>query len=194
MVVPLVKLPETISVSRETDTLIVKRKPAALGVNPNKESIPPPPPNSDDSTEVMEASLKSALHEKAEVIDLVAQVNDDDDKELMTMDLSGENLATDELSRDSEGCRTHKNEDGIEVPDTPSRGSHVIVVEDDLDPDPGITLGTPDEESVADRELSAARIGPSSPVTLAAPVSQPVTVAGGGGLSVPVIPPASVVK
>ena len=54
MVVPLVKVPETISVSWESDTHIVKRKPAALGVNPNKESIPPPPPNSNDSTEVME--------------------------------------------------------------------------------------------------------------------------------------------
>ena len=46
---------------------------------------------------------------------------DDDDKEIMTLDLSGENLVLDELSRDSEGfmrCRAHKNQDGLEVPDT----------------------------------------------------------------------------
>ena len=46
------------------------------------------------------------------------------------------------------------------------------MVEDDLSPDPGITLGTPDEDSVADWEVSTAGIGPSAPV----------------------IPPASVVK
>ena len=99
----------------------MKRKSALLGVNPNKASIPPPPPNSDDSAEMMEASLTSALHEEKKVIDLVAQINDDDDKELTTMDLSAENLAIDELSRDSEGFA--KNEDGIEVPDTPNRDS-----------------------------------------------------------------------
>ena len=138
---------------------------------------------------MMQVSLKSALHKRKKVIDLVAQVNDDDDKELMIMDLSGENLGTDELSRDSEGfarCQTHKNEDGIEVPDTPSRGSQVIVVDEDLGPNPGISLSAPDEET--------ARVGLSAPATLVAPGSQPVERAGGGGPSVSVIPPASVVK
>ena len=65
--------------------------------------------------EVMEASLKSAFHNKATVIDLVSQVNDDSNKEIMIMDLSGVNLIVpDELSRDSEGV--------YEVPDSQKPG------------------------------------------------------------------------
>ena len=64
---------------------------------------------------MMEASLKSAFHNKATVIDLVSQVNDDSNKEIMIMDLSGVNLIVpDELSRDSEGV--------YEVPDSQKPG------------------------------------------------------------------------
>ena len=95
------------------------------------------------------SSLKSALHEKVKVIDLVAQVIDDEDKEIMTMDLSGENLIPDELSRDSEGfmkCRMHKNQDGLEVSDTPTRDDQ-IMIEDDIGPEPVITLDAPEEQT-----------------------------------------------
>ena len=192
--VPLVRLPETLSVSRgETDTRVVKRKPAALGVNPNKEVVPSPPPNSQDSTEVMEASLKSTFHNKATVIDLVSQVNDDSNKKIMIMDLSGVNLIVpDEWSRDIEGfmkCRTHKNQDGVEVPDTPTRDTQIVEVDDDLGLEPGITLDGPEEERKVNMEVSATGIGPSDPVTLAALASNI-----GVGPSAPVIPPGPVVR
>ena len=106
----------------------------------------------------MEASLESALHKKEGMIDLVTKVNDDTDMSMM--DLSMENLGTDELSKDSEGfakCRTHQNKDGMVVPDTPNHENEVIVVEDDLGSDPGISLGAPDGESEAIQEVPAAK-------------------------------------
>ena len=167
VVIPVVNY----SISLEADTRVVRQRSASQGVNPDKSDTPPPPPNSEDSAEIVQSSLESALAKKEEVIDLVAKVNDDTDKELMMMDLSAQNLATDELSKDSEGfakCRTHKNKDGLVVLDTPTHEDQVIVVEDDLGPSPDIYLESPDEERVANREVTAARVGPSAPATLVA--------------------------
>ena len=47
---------------------------------------------------------------------------------------------------------------------------------------------------MANREVAAARVRPSAPATLVAPVDQTVEGAGGGGLSAHVIPPASTLK
>ena len=54
------------------------------------------------------------------------------------------------------------------MPDTPTRDTQIVEVDDDLGPEPGITLDAPEEEREVNLEVSATRIGPSAPVTLAA--------------------------
>ena len=159
---------------------------AALSVNPDKDDTPPPPPNSVDSTEMMDASLEIALHKKEEVIDLVSKVNDDND--MSVMDISMEIGGTDELSKDSEEfskCWTHQNKDGVTVPDTPARDVTVIVVEDDLESDPGVSL---EDETKINTDKVATKVGRSEPVTLAASVNQDKEMTGGVGPSEPATP------
>ena len=172
MTVPVVRLPAEYAVNVTEEKRVVIRRSASQGVNPDE-------------------SLERALHKKEEVIDLVGKVNDDTDMSMM--DLSMEIPGTDEVSRDSEGfakCRTHRNKDGVMVPDTPTREKEVITVEDDLGPDPGISIEAPDEETKPIPEVSVAKVDPSVSVTLAAPVKRDQGIAGGGGQSAPVIPPA----
>ena len=67
------------------------------------------------------------------------------------------------------------------VPDTPTREKEVITVEDDLGSEPGISIEAPDEESKPVLEVSVAKVVPSVPVTLAAPVKRDQEIARWGG-------------
>ena len=204
---PVLNLPDSEPATLKKARRKAEVKACTMSVNPDKDDTPPPPPNSVDSAELMEVNLEDTLQKN----DLVSKVNDDNDMSMM--DISMEIGGTDELSKDSEGfakCRTHRNKDGLTVPDTPARDETVIVVEDDLGSEPGISLeeeigfsavkvvakvGQSEPMTLAtsiqwDKETTGG-VGPSVPVTPVAPVKCAQEIAGGGGLSAPMIHPGS---